>query len=89
MLYEVITILIQAASIVYPSFDWGQKAINNTLIILIIGFPMWIVFAYVFEWTPKGFKKTNDIPNDTSIRITSYNVCYTKLLRPRNIMKLV
>jgi len=60
-------ILIQAASIVYPSFDWGQKAINNTLIILIIGFPMWIVFAYVFEWTPKGFKKTNDIPNDTSI----------------------
>ncbi len=60
-------VLIQAASIVYPSFGWGQKAISNTLIVLIIGFPLWIVFAYVFEWTSKGFKKTDGIPDNTSV----------------------
>ncbi|HKK12537.1 MAG TPA: hypothetical protein VJ945_06875, partial [Flavobacteriaceae bacterium] len=60
-------VLIQAASIVYPSFGWGQKAISNTLIVLIIGFPLWIVFAYVFEWTPKGFKKTEDVEEEASV----------------------
>ncbi|MGM5468732.1 hypothetical protein ACS386_00500 [Flavobacteriaceae bacterium LMO-SS05] len=60
-------VLIQAASIVYPSFGWGQKAISNTLIVLIIAFPVWIVFAYIFEWTPSGFKKTNEVAAETSI----------------------
>jgi len=60
-------VLIQAASIFYPSFGWGQKAITNTAIVLIIGFPLWIVFAYVFEWTPKGFKKTEDVAEEASV----------------------
>jgi adenylate cyclase len=60
-------ILIQVASILFPSFGWGQEAISKTLIVLIIGFPVWIVFAYVFEWTPKGFKKTEDVIKETSI----------------------
>jgi len=60
-------VLIQIASIVYPAIGWGQGAIRNTLIVLIIGFPLWIVFAYVFEWTPKGFKKTDDVAEETSV----------------------
>jgi TolB-like protein len=60
-------VLIQVASILYPSFGWGQDAISKTLIVLIIGFPVWIVFAYVFEWTPSGFKKTENVAQATSI----------------------
>ncbi len=60
-------VLIQAASILYPSLGWGQKAITNTVIVLIIGFPLWIVFAYLFEWTPKGFKKTEDVAVEASV----------------------
>jgi len=60
-------VLIQIASILYPSLGWGQKAITNTVIVLIIGFPLWIVFAYVFEWTPKGFKKTEDVAEEASV----------------------
>jgi TolB-like protein/Tfp pilus assembly protein PilF len=60
-------VLIQAASILYPSFGWGQDAINTTLIILIIGFPVWLVFAFVFEWTHSGFKKTDDIQEEQSV----------------------
>jgi len=59
-------VLIQAASILYPVIGWGQDAIRLTLIVLIIGFPLWIVFAYIFDWTPSGFKKTPDITPETS-----------------------
>jgi len=64
-------VLIQAASILYPSFGWGQGAITNTVIVLVIGFPLWIVFAYVFEWTPKGFKKTDDVAEEASVAKTT------------------
>ena len=59
-------VLIQAVSILYPAIGWGQEAIRNTLIILIIGFPFWIVIAYIFDWTPSGFKKTQDLVDETS-----------------------
>ena len=58
-------VLIQAASILFPAIGWGQSAIRFLLIILIIGFPVWIVFAYIFDWTPSGFKKTKDFTEDT------------------------
>ena len=64
-------IFIQAASILYPSFGWGQQAISNTLIVLMIVFPLWLVFAYVFEWTPQGFKKTDDVAEETSVAQTT------------------
>ena len=58
---------MQVATILYPSFGWDQTEINNTLIALVIGFPVWIVFSYVFEWTPEGFKKSKDVDEETSI----------------------
>lgn len=64
-------VLIQAASILYPVAGWGQGAIRITLLILIIGFPLWIVFAYIFDWTPAGFKKTLDTTTETSYNDTS------------------
>lgn len=60
-------VLMQVATILYPSFGWDQTEINNTLIALVIGFPVWIVFSYVFEWTPEGFKKSKDVDEETSI----------------------
>ncbi len=60
-------VLLQAADIIYPVIGWGQGSIRTTLIVLITAFPVWIVFAYVFEWTPSGFKKTDDVAPETSI----------------------
>jgi len=59
-------LIIQAASILYPLMNLGQEAQLITLYILIIGFPIWIVFAYVFDWTSSGFKKTTDEFEETS-----------------------
>ncbi len=60
-------LLIQIASISFPVICWGPNAIRNTFIILIICFPVWLVFAYLFEWTAEGFKKTNEVAEETSI----------------------
>lgn len=64
-------LLIQIASILYPAIGWEQVAIRNTLIVLFICFPIWLVFAYIFEWTPEGFKKTEDVDEDISISKTT------------------
>jgi hypothetical protein len=34
--------------------------------VLLIGFPFWIAFAYIFEWTPSGFKKTSEVSLEQS-----------------------
>ncbi len=60
-------VFIQASSILFPAIGLGQQAIRNTLIVLIICFPLWIVFAYIFEWTPEGFKKTREVERENSI----------------------
>lgn len=60
-------VFIQVASILYPVIGWGSGGIRITLIVLIIGFPLWLIFAYIFEWTPDGFKKTTDVEEEASV----------------------
>jgi len=50
-------LLIQAASILFPTFGLGQAAMSFLIIVLCICFPFWILFSYIFEWTPSGFKR--------------------------------
>jgi TolB-like protein/Tfp pilus assembly protein PilF len=60
-------VIIQAASILFPVFDWENSAMQIVLVILIIGFPVWVIFTYIFEWTPTGYRKTDDIPEEASL----------------------
>jgi TolB-like protein/Tfp pilus assembly protein PilF len=41
------------------------------LIALIIGFPVWIIFAYIYEWTPEGLRQTVDEENEQAIPSSS------------------
>jgi TolB-like protein len=54
-------VALQAASIIFPILDFSERASKLLLIFLVVGFPFWIIFAYLFEWTPGGFKKTGSI----------------------------
>ncbi|MFC4720814.1 adenylate/guanylate cyclase domain-containing protein [Geojedonia litorea] len=51
-------VLIQAASIFFPLYGFSQDAMSILIIVLSVCFPVWLVFAYFFEWTPSGFKWT-------------------------------
>ena len=64
-------VFLEGADIIFPVFGVAQEYIKYVLIILIVGFPLWVVFAYVFEWTPSGFRKTNDVKPEKSIAQTT------------------
>ena len=53
-------IIMQVANIIVPALhlpDWSNTLI---LILLILGFPIAMIFAWIYDRTPKGFVKTDD-----------------------------
>jgi hypothetical protein len=59
-------ILIEVASVVLPTFeapDWVMKAFS---FLLILGFPVALIFAWAFELTPEGIKRESDVDSDES-----------------------
>jgi len=66
--YAVVAWLtIQAASIFLPAFNAPQWAMQVVILILVIGFPIALVFSWAFEITPEGIKRESEIEADESI----------------------
>ncbi len=60
-------LLIQAASILFPTFDAPASAMKILVVILAIGFPIALAFSWAFEITPEGLKLESDIDPKQSI----------------------
>lgn len=60
-------LLIQILGIVLPAFNTPTYFFKTILFIIGIGFPFWLVFAWVYEITPDGLKKTEAIDKKFSI----------------------
>lgn len=70
-------LLTQVLAILIPTFDLSEDLLRIAIIILVIVFPFWLVFAWVYEITPDGLKKTNNVPPEYSIaRQTSNQLNY-------------
>jgi hypothetical protein len=74
--YAVIAwLLIQAGSILFPTFEapgWGMKAF---VAIIAAGFPIALVLAWAFELTPEGIKRTEEVsPHETMTRRTGRKI---------------
>src|SRR3984893_18180102 len=66
--YAVVAwLLIQAASILFPTFDAPASAMKILVVILAIGFPIALAFSWAFEITPEGIKRESEIESDKSI----------------------
>jgi TolB-like protein/Tfp pilus assembly protein PilF len=66
--YAVVAwLLIQVATQVFPLFEIPNWAIRLVVLLLIIGFPVALVFAWAFELTPEGLKRTEDVDLGESI----------------------
>src|SRR6202047_1617908 len=66
--YAVVAwLLIQAASILFPTFDAPTSAMKILVVILAIGFPIALAFSWAFEITPEGIKRESEIESDKSI----------------------
>ena len=54
-------LVIQAASIILPTFEAPPWILKVVIFVLIIGFPVALIFAWAFELTPEGLKRTEDV----------------------------
>jgi len=59
-------LIAQVSSIVLPAFNAPQYFMKTLIFILIIGFPLILVFAWVYELSPKGIKKIKNREVDKS-----------------------
>ncbi|MFT5641374.1 MAG: adenylate cyclase [Cyclobacteriaceae bacterium] len=60
--YLVISwVILQVSDIVFPLIGWGDERLKLLFIVLLSGFLPWAIFAYIYELTPSGFRKTNDV----------------------------
>jgi len=62
-------LLIQIATQVLPFFEIPHWAVRLVVLLLIIGFPVALALAWVFDLTPKGIKRTDGVsPNEYTLR---------------------
>src|SRR3954463_4290850 len=60
-------LLLQAASILFPTFDAPAWAMKALVVILVAGFVVALFVAWAFEMTPQGMKRTQDVGPDEKI----------------------
>ncbi len=60
-------IIAQLASIVLPTFDAPPFVLKTILFLIVLGFPLNLVFAWAYELTPEGIKKTKEVNKRKSI----------------------
>jgi TolB-like protein len=51
-------LLLQAASILFPTFEAPPWTMKVFVAVIALGFPIALVFAWAFELTPEGIKRT-------------------------------
>ena len=54
-------VLIQVASEVLPAFDTPPVVLKVLIILLVLGFPVNLVFSWVYDVTPGGLQKTEEL----------------------------
>src|SRR5262245_2991364 len=66
--YAVVAwLLIQAASILLPTFDAPPWVMKVLVVLIALGFPAALIFSWAFEITPEGIKLESEIAASESI----------------------
>jgi len=65
-------VFTEVAALVLDSFEAPPYIMKTILVIIAIGFPIWLVFSWVYDLTPEGIKKTDDT-NQTASRSPKIN----------------
>jgi serine/threonine-protein kinase len=66
--YAVVAwLLIQAASILFPTFDAPPWVMKVLVAVIVIGFALALILSWAFEITPEGIKREEEVPSGQSI----------------------
>lgn len=60
-------VIAQVADLVLSNFGAPPYIMKTLIFILIIGFPISLIFAWIYELSPKGIKKTDNVEEVTSV----------------------
>lgn len=60
-------VMIQVADIVFSAFQMPEWTITFIVVLLALGFIPVLIFSWVYELTPEGFKKDKDVVHDEPI----------------------
>ena len=60
-------LLAQVADVAFDAFGAPEWVPKSVLLVLVLGFPIAILFAWAFEMTPEGVKREKDIDRSQSI----------------------
>jgi TolB-like protein/Flp pilus assembly protein TadD len=60
-------LLLQAASILFPTFEAPPWTMKVFVAVIALGFPVALVLAWAFELTPEGIKRAEDVDLSKSI----------------------
>jgi TolB-like protein/Flp pilus assembly protein TadD len=70
--YAVVAwLLIQIATSTFPVLEIPNWATKLVIVLVVLGFPLALIFAWAFELTPEGIKRTEDVPREESISRTT------------------
>ncbi|MFZ3377250.1 MAG: hypothetical protein WA183_17010 [Chthoniobacterales bacterium] len=70
--YAVVSwLLIQIATQVFPFFEIPNWAVRLVVLLLVLGFPVALIFSWAFEITPEGIKLESEIDPTKSITRTT------------------
>ena len=60
-------LLIQVLSILLPVFKAPDWIMRLAVITLAVGLPVWLVVAWIYDFTPEGIQRTEDVPFNPEI----------------------
>ena len=68
ILYGVVSwLILQVSDVAMPALGLPDWSITLVLYFLAIGFPIALIFAWAFELTPEGLKRTREVDPDASV----------------------
>src|ERR1043166_4710361 len=55
-------LLVQVATQVFPFFHLPEWVVRWIVLAAVIGFPFWLVLAWLYQWTAEGLQRESDSP---------------------------
>ncbi|MDH3549590.1 MAG: hypothetical protein OEQ16_09605 [Gammaproteobacteria bacterium] len=60
-------LVFQVGEIMFPTFGAPEWVFKSLILLIVLGFPFALLFAWAFELTPEGVKKTEEVDASASI----------------------
>jgi adenylate cyclase len=73
-------VLIQVAATVFPLLGGPEWVARVTVVLVIVGFPIAVALAWIFDITPRGVQRTEQPAADVPVRVATPRNAYARSL---------